>query len=125
MNFSDYSQALLLKNGSGALARHRGFSTRTLRRRLEDDGTTLRDFTDFLRARDAKKLLADGCSPTVVARAVGFATEQSFCRFCYRIFGATPSDIQRRLRRAAEMVLPVLDASPLDYLPRAAPAELK
>jgi len=98
MKFSDRSQAILMKAGSAALAHHRGYSTRTLRRRLEDDGLTLREYTDSLRARETMRLLTEGHSPTEISREVGFATPQSFCRFCYRLFGAPPSDLQRRLR---------------------------
>ena len=96
MKFSDQSQAILLQEGSAALALRRGFSTRTLRRRLEVEGHTLRGFTDTLRVRETVRLLTEGRSPTQVAEEVGFSTPQAFCRFCYRLFGAPPSEIRRK-----------------------------
>jgi AraC-like DNA-binding protein len=98
MDFSERSRAILFKAGSAALAAHRGFSVRTLRRRLEVDGDTLRGCTDRLRAADAIRFLSGGRSPTEVARLLGFATPQSFCRFCYRVWGEAPTALQRRLR---------------------------
>lgn len=114
MDFSDRSRAILFQAGSAALAAHRGYSVRTLRRRLEEEGETLRSSTDQLRAADTLRLLGEGCSPTEVARRIGFATPQSFCRFCYRIWGEAPTALLRRLRAGGA----IAPAGPLPNRPR-------
>lgn len=118
MDFSDRSRAILFKAGSAALAAHRGFSVRTLRRRLEGDGETLRSCTDKLRASETLRFLREGRSPTEVARLIGFATPQSFCRFCYRVWGEAPTALQRRLRAGGAIEPPPLRPSPSPPSPR-------
>lgn len=66
-------------------------SERTLRRRLADEGTSLRALRDALRETRARELLADGDrSVGDVARAVGFADSSAFSRAFRRRTGAAP-----------------------------------
>lgn len=102
MQLSRTSEVLLLKAGPPALAARKGFSVRTLRRRLADEGTSLRGLTESLRATKGRRLLEDGYRPTRVAEELGFATPRTFWRYCRRVFNLPPSQFQRELRRQAE-----------------------
>lgn len=56
-----------------AAARRLALSPRTLQRRLEEEGTTWREFSDAVRRERTGQLLAQGMNATAVAAHVGFS----------------------------------------------------
>lgn len=77
-------------NGLPELARDLGVSERTVQRRLEAYGTSLRELVDDVRKETAMRLLRDGASPTTVAFEIGFARPQAFHKAFVRWTGTTP-----------------------------------
>lgn len=74
----------------GVVARSLGVSERTLRRRLEDEGTTFRAVVDSVRHELAIDALADDTRSTdEVAQALGFTTAQALHRAFRRWTGQT------------------------------------
>ena len=70
------------------VARHAGMSSRTLQRRLRDQGSSYQALADLHRRRLATQLLADGTLTVLqVAHRCGFADTRSFRRATSRWFG--------------------------------------
>ena len=65
-------------------------SARTLRRRLELEGTSFRELNDEVRAQRAEALLAEGLSVGEVAHRLGYATSSAFVHAYKRWHGVTP-----------------------------------
>ena len=71
-------------------------STRTLARRLADEGTSFREIDDAARCARAEVLLRDTASPVeTVASAVGYATNSAFVR-AFRRWHAMPPGVWRQ-----------------------------
>ncbi len=73
------------------IAKELGISARTLRRHLEQDGTSLRAVVDEVRRARADELLAAGRSVKEVAFALGFSEPSAFSRAYKRWTGKAPS----------------------------------
>jgi AraC-like DNA-binding protein len=69
-----------------------GISARTLRRQLDDHGTTLRGLVDDARHARADELLATGASVKEVAFALGFSEPSAFSRAYKRWTGRAPRE---------------------------------
>ena len=67
-----------------------GISARTLRRHLEQEGTSLRALVDDVRRERANQLLAAGTSAKEVAFELGFSEPSAFSRAYKRWTGRTP-----------------------------------
>ncbi len=90
--------AEMLDNGSptiGRLARAAGLSTRTLQRRLAQEGMTFSDLLEDVRQREALRLLK---SPDVsigeIAAAVGYQRQSNISRAVRRWTGMTPRSVR-------------------------------
>jgi AraC-like DNA-binding protein len=75
-------------------------SSRTLSRRLHDEGTTFRTLVEDLRMETARQLLAAGGGTEVVARRIGFSDATAFRRAFKRRTGVTPADYRASVGRA-------------------------
>jgi AraC-like DNA-binding protein len=74
-----------------SVARALGLSARTLRRRLDEEGTSFREVLDAALGTLAKRLVASGDQPIeAAAYAMGFAHPSAFHRAFKRWTGATP-----------------------------------
>ncbi|MEO8840260.1 MAG: AraC family transcriptional regulator ligand-binding domain-containing protein [Kofleriaceae bacterium] len=73
-----------------AIGRTLGISARTLRRHLEQEGTTLRALVDDVRRERADHLLAAGTSAKEVAFTLGFSEPSAFSRAYKRWTGRAP-----------------------------------
>ncbi|MBA4501323.1 AraC family transcriptional regulator [Marinobacterium marinum] len=72
---------------------------RTLRRRLQDEGTTIREIKERLRRDFALKLLAsEHVSVQEVAEQTGFAEAAAFCRAFKRWTGYSPTRWRRHIK---------------------------
>jgi AraC-like DNA-binding protein len=81
------------------VARQLNISTRTLRRRLEEEGTTFRALLDEVREALAEELLAAGAVPVEdVATRLGYAEASSFIHAFKRWKGVTPTAFAQRRR---------------------------
>lgn len=81
---------------AAALARRLGMSLRTLQRRLDGLGTTVRAIIDEARAATARLLLADpDLSLLEVALSLGYSTESAFRRAFRRWTGSSPAQYRR------------------------------
>jgi AraC-like DNA-binding protein len=84
-----------------AAAEMLGWSTRTLQRRLGEEGTSYRDVLAYARAREARRLLLLTDDPVhEVARQVGYTDASNFGRAFRRFWGLGP-DALRSLERAS------------------------
>jgi AraC-like DNA-binding protein len=99
---TDVRRAILdgLRRGSlpdsDAVARRLATSTRTLRRRLDEAGTSLSALTDEVRRELAGQYLRDPALTTMeVAFLLGFSDASTFCRAFRRWTGSTPQDYRR------------------------------
>jgi AraC-like DNA-binding protein len=88
--------------GSGSidqqeLARRLGMSTRTLQRRLEDEGIEYRELVDRLRRQKARQLLAE-TDKTIgeIAYELGYSRNSSFHRAFKRWTDMTPTEYRRQ-----------------------------
>ncbi|TWI35987.1 AraC family transcriptional regulator [Paracoccus sulfuroxidans] len=78
-----------------------GMSPRTLRRKLEDEGTSFSRIADELRLKLALKYLRDtGLKVDSIAAALGFADAASFRRSLKRWDGRTPKEIRAGRKKA-------------------------
>lgn len=73
-----------------SVARALRISERTLQRRLQEHGTSLRTLVDEVRKDIATKKLREGTSTAVLAYELGFATTQAFHKAFVRWTGSTP-----------------------------------
>jgi AraC-like DNA-binding protein len=72
-----------------------GISDRTLKRRLQEDGTTFRALTAEVRGGQAKELLADdSLLLTDIAERMGFSDLSSFSQAFKRWYGVAPSALR-------------------------------
>lgn len=72
-------------------------SDRTLKRRLQDEGTSFRSLMAEVRGRQAQELLADASlSLTDIASRMGFSDLSSFSQAFKRWFGDAPSVVRNR-----------------------------
>jgi AraC-like DNA-binding protein len=88
----------LVRFGPRLAASRRGISERTLRRRFERRGLRLADHVKSSRRLLAERLLATDLPLTTVSDRLGFSSLQTFARFMRREFGATASQVRRRLK---------------------------
>jgi AraC-like DNA-binding protein len=85
--------------GLSTIARATGTSTRTLRRKLSDLGTSFHEELDKLRYELASQELRTGqASMTEVAERLGFTSTRTFQRAFRRWTGLTPSAYRQRQR---------------------------
>lgn len=92
------------------VAQELGLSTRTLRRRLAEEGITFEAIRDDVRRTAASELLElTDLSMTEIAQALAFASPQVFAESFARWMGTTPSAWRSRLRdeELDERVMPV------------------
>jgi AraC-like DNA-binding protein len=73
-------------------------TSRTLRRRLEEEGTSFRLLQEEVRELLAERLLADGLSVERAAEALGYGEASCFIRAYRRWKGVTPHQDRARLR---------------------------
>ena len=86
---------------SEAVAHALAMSSRTLGRRLQDEGQSLSRLHEQVRIERAEHLLQEGTLPLLaVAQAAGFADASSFARAFKRVTGRTPAEHRQRLRQA-------------------------
>ena len=86
---------------SEALAEALAMSSRTLSRRLQDEGQPLSQLMAQVRIERAEHLLREGRLPLqAIAQATGFADASSFTRAFKRATGQTPAEHRQRLRQA-------------------------
>ncbi|MEM9464945.1 MAG: AraC family transcriptional regulator ligand-binding domain-containing protein [Actinomycetota bacterium] len=82
----------------GAVAADLAVNERTLRRRLDEEGTSFRELYAETRLAIARELLETaGLSVETVARRVGYAEPASFVRSFARHYGETPGQVRRTL----------------------------
>jgi AraC-like DNA-binding protein len=82
------------------VARQLDVSTRTLRRRLEEEGTTFRALLDEVREALAEELLSTGAVPVEdIALRLGYAEASSFIHAFKRWKGVTPTAFMQRRQR--------------------------
>jgi len=75
-------------------------STRTLQRRLEDEGTRFSELVDVVRERQARRLLGDASLPLAeISFRLGFADLATFSRAFKRWTGTPPGAFRRRTTR--------------------------
>ncbi|GAB2993844.1 AraC family transcriptional regulator [Amycolatopsis acidiphila] len=87
-----------LADGMPGVARDLGVSTRTLRRKLEDSGTSFRALLDEVREALAEEMLTTGAlSIEDVAIRLGYAEASSFIHAFKRWKGTTPAAYVRRV----------------------------
>lgn len=78
-------------------SRSLGISERTLRRRLKEEGTTLRSVLSNAQRDAAKNLLEHGhASLTEIALRVGFSDSSAFAHAARRWFGHSAGDLRRK-----------------------------
>ncbi|MGB1013687.1 MAG: AraC family transcriptional regulator ligand-binding domain-containing protein [Nannocystaceae bacterium] len=87
--------------GAAALARLLGMSLRTLQRRVDALGTSVRSLIDGVREATARQLISDPeLSLLEVAYALGYSTESAFRRAFRRWTGQSPAHYRRSLAAA-------------------------
>jgi AraC-like DNA-binding protein len=87
-----------LAEGMPGVARDLGMSTRTLRRKLEESGTSFRTLLDEVRETLAEEMLTTGAlSIEDVAIRLGYAEASSFIHAFKRWKGTTPAAYVRRI----------------------------
>jgi AraC-like DNA-binding protein len=81
-----------------AIAGKMGISSRTLQRRLQDEGQTFHEILDDVRHNLANRYLGnDKFSLSDVAHLLGFSDQSSFTRAAHRWFDESPSRIRAKL----------------------------
>ena len=81
-----------------SIAKRLAMSTRTLQRRLRDEGVLFNDLLDALRFRAARSYLAQGdIAVAEVAYLLGFAEQSSFNRAFKRWSSQTPTEFRRQI----------------------------
>jgi AraC-like DNA-binding protein len=85
------------------VARSLHVSSRTLKRRLAEEGTTFKELADHARREEALRLVAGtDLALEAVAERLGYSDLANFSRAFRRWAGATPGAHRRAARRAAE-----------------------
>ncbi len=80
-----------------AVAQHLGISTRSLNRRLQENGTSYRHLLDSLRLDIARQLLrTTSASNAMIAERLGFRSRQSFLRWFSQHTQLTPVEFRRK-----------------------------
>ena len=83
-----------------------GMSTRTLQRRLGEDGVTYAQVVARARAEMARQMLRDSAWKIgEIGRTIGYSNAGHFTRAFLRWTGRTPRDFRRLGRNSAEGVL--------------------
>jgi len=91
--------------GQEILAENLGMSSRCLRRRLEEEGTTWRAVVgDLIFARAVARLLEGRACVREVAEELGYSDTAHFTRFFQHRAGVPPSAYRARVERARELV---------------------
>lgn len=83
-------------NNLAVLARELGLSERTVQRRLQERGTSLRELVDQVRADVATRRLREGATTTELAYDLGFARPQAFNKAFVRWTGKPPSAYRKK-----------------------------
>jgi len=85
--------------GLPRIARRLGLSTRTLQRRLEDQGLVFRDLVDDVRRAEAVTLVRGTDLPLLeVSERLGYSEAKAFRRAFRRWTGVAPADLRRGVR---------------------------
>ena len=80
-----------------AASRQLGLSSRSLRRRLAESGTSYQKLLDGVRARMARQLITETTTPiSTIADELGFGNPSDFARAFKRWTGQTPSSLRAR-----------------------------
>ncbi len=80
------------------IARQMGMSSRTLQRRLSDEGLVYQELVDNTRRDLAVRLLEESdCSLVEIAFLTGYAEQSTFTRAFKRWYGQTPSSFRRSM----------------------------
>ncbi len=74
-----------------------GFSTRTLARRLTDEGTTYREIVDDLRCDLAQTFIKNGMNLSEISYSLGYADQAAFSTAFKRWTGQSPSAFRDRV----------------------------
>lgn len=82
-----------------AVASALGMTSRTLRRRLLEEGTTFRELGDEVRAKLAEELLNEHVSVAMIAARLGYADASSFINAFKRWNGRPPGALRSARRR--------------------------
>lgn len=92
----------------GAVAQRLGMGTRTLQRRLRQEGTTFRQVLDAARAQHAIIGLLSGVSPSLLAlcASAGFDEQSSLCRAFQHWTGHAPLALRSRLSEVFSQLRP-------------------
>lgn len=99
-----------------AVARHLKMSTRTLRRKLQEENTSFREVDDELRTQMAIKYLRDtDLTIEEIAVALGFSEAASFRQAFRRWTKEAPNEFRRQAKPDAAIDI---DGDPLDGMPR-------
>lgn len=78
------------------IGQHMGMSSRTLTRRLSENGITFRDVINKVQEETAKALLKDASkSMTEIAFQTGFSDQSAFNRAFKRLTGLTPAEFRK------------------------------
>jgi AraC-like DNA-binding protein len=84
------------------VSRKLGVSTRTLQRRLRDEGTTFQDTLDTLRDSLARHYLrTTSMSSAEISFLLGFEDSNSFARAFHAWTGKTPQRVRTEIRSAS------------------------
>ena len=79
-----------------AIACHLGVSRRTLRRRLDAEGTSFHELTEVCRRNVGHALLVRSELPMIeIALRLGYSDHTAFSRAFSRWFGASPRELRR------------------------------
>ena len=83
-----------------ALSRKLGLSTRTLQRKLQDEGVSFTDLVDQVRAEEARRYVSESkMSLGEIAFVLGFSQPSAFFRAFKRWTGATPTEFRAQTDR--------------------------
>jgi len=79
-----------------AIAKRLGLTSRSLQRRLEDEGTTFKQVREEVRRELAQRYLDDGLAIAEISFLLGFSEPSAFFRAFKRWTGLTPLEARRR-----------------------------
>lgn len=89
----------------GDVAAHFNVTERTLRRRLQEEGTTFRKLSSQARLTLARQLLERaGLTVEAVSWRVGYSEPAAFVRAFVQEFGTTPGSVRANVRKHQEIV---------------------